>query len=56
MNKIHVTTYEMSKRITIMLSEEIYKKLRAKQAMEIKKSVKSVSFSKVISETLKKCL
>ena len=46
----------MSKRITIMLSEEIYKKLRAKQAAEIKKSAKSVSFSKVITDTLKRCI
>ena len=56
MNKIHVIKYEMSRRITIMLSEELYKKLRVKQAAEIKKSAKSVSFSKVISDTLKHCI
>ena len=43
----------MSKRVTVVLSDENIKKLRAKQAVAIKKSMKSVSFSKVINETTK---
>ena len=46
----------MGTRVTIVLSDENLKKLRAKQAAAIKKSIKSVSFSKVINETLKKSL
>ena len=46
----------MGKRVTIVLSDENLKKLRAKQAAAIKKSTKSVSFSKVINETLRKSL
>ncbi len=46
----------MGKRVTIVLSDENIKKLRAKQAAAIKKSTKSVSFSKVINETLRKSL
>ena len=43
-------------RITIVLNGEIHKKLRVKQAKEIKNSEKSVSFSKIINECLKKTL
>lgn len=46
----------MPKRITIVLDDEIDKKLRAKQAAMIRKSESSVSFSQVINETLKKSL
>ena len=46
----------MGKRVTIVLSDENIKKLRAKQAAAIKKSTKSVSFSKEINETLRKSL
>ncbi|MCV0431090.1 hypothetical protein [Nitrosopumilus sp.] len=46
----------MSKRITITLDDEILKKLCAKQATAIKKSSKSVSFSKVVNDTLRKSL
>jgi len=35
----------MAKRITVVLDDEIVKKLHAKQAAAIKKSSKSVSFS-----------
>ncbi len=37
-----------------MLDDELLKKLRKKQAQEIKKSQKSVSLSKIINETLAK--
>ncbi len=46
----------MNQRITIMLDEEIIKKLRNLQAKQIKESAESVSFSKVISECLIKSL
>ena len=42
----------MSKRITVILDDENYKKLRSKQAAIIKKSSKSVSFISVINDTL----
>jgi len=44
----------MTHRITIMLEDDIVKKLRAIQAKMIQTDVSSVSFSKVINETLKK--
>ena len=43
----------MGKRITIVLDDDLVKKLREKQAKLIKKSVKSVSFSSVLNETLR---
>ncbi|MEK0349525.1 MAG: hypothetical protein QQN62_07680 [Nitrosopumilus sp.] len=43
----------MSKRITVVLDDDLVKKLRKKQADLIKKSVKSVSFSSVLNETLR---
>ena len=44
----------MGERITIVLDDNIIKKLREKQAKLIKESTKSVSFSRVINETLRK--
>ena len=44
----------MASRITIMLDEDLIKKLHDLQAKEIKKSEKSVSFSKVLNQTLRK--
>ncbi len=46
----------MGKRITVVLDDELVKKLREKQANQIKKSVKSVSFSRVLNMTLRKCM
>jgi hypothetical protein len=46
----------MGKRITIVLDEDLIKKLHEIQAKQIKESTKSVSLSGVISETLKKGL
>lgn len=48
--------FVMGKRITVVLDEDLLKKLRALQAKQIKDSATSVSFSKVINETLKKSL
>lgn len=44
----------MAKRITIMLDEELDKKIRVLQAKMIQNENKSVSFSKVINEVIKK--
>jgi len=44
----------MGQRITIVLDDDLVKKLREKQAKQIKESVKSVSFSMVVNETLRK--
>ncbi len=46
----------MPKRITIMLDDDLLKKLRETQAKQIKISTKSVSFSRVLNEVLRKGL
>ncbi len=46
----------MAKRITIVIDDNLLMKLRRKQAQLTKESVKSVSFSRVLNETLSKCL
>jgi len=46
----------MAKRITIMLDEDLDKKIRLRQANMIQKENKSVSFSRVINDILKKDL
>jgi hypothetical protein len=42
----------MSKRVTVVLDDNIIKKLRILQAKKIKKTSKSVSFSSVIHDVL----
>jgi len=49
-------TAEMKKRVTIIFDIDIVKKLREKQSKLIKETVKSVSFSRVVNETLRKCI
>jgi hypothetical protein len=44
------------RRHTIVLDEEVEKKLRHMQADQIKKTGKSVSFSAVINDTLRKAI
>jgi len=44
----------MSNRITIVLDDDLIKKLREKQAKQIKETTKSVSFSSVINQILRK--
>ncbi len=44
----------MAKRITIMIDEDIDKKLRLIQAKQITKTNSSVSFSKVLNEVIRK--
>jgi len=46
----------MPKRVTIVLDDDLTKKLRAIQSKNIVKLKKSVSFSHVINETLRKVL
>lgn len=46
----------MGKRITIVLDDEIVKKLRILQAKRISKSESAVSFSNVINTELKRLL
>jgi hypothetical protein len=44
----------MGKRVTVVLDDDLVKKIREKQAKLIKESVKSVSFSHVVNVTLRK--
>jgi len=46
----------MSKRITIVLDDDLVKKLRERQSNLIKKSSKSVSFSRVVCDSLRKSI
>jgi hypothetical protein len=46
----------MTKRVTIVLDEDLDKKLRRIQADKIAKTVSSVSFSNVLNEQLRKSL
>lgn len=46
----------MPQRITILLEDNIFKKLRFIQAKQLKSERKSVSFSNVINQTLEKGL
>ena len=48
--------YNMAKRITIMLDDDLLKKLHEVQAKQIKDTSESVSFSAVLNETLRKRL
>ncbi|KAG2471654.1 MAG: hypothetical protein NPMRTHETA2_2850002 [Nitrosopumilales archaeon] len=43
-------------RVTVILDEEVMKKLRKRQAKLLLKSRKHVSFSSVVNECLKKCI
>ncbi len=46
----------MSKRITVMIDDDLDKKLRLLQAKEITKSMKSVSYSSTLNDILRKNL
>jgi hypothetical protein len=46
----------MAKRVTIMLDDDLDKKVRTLQAKEISQSASSVSFSKMINVLLRKQL
>ncbi len=46
----------MAKRVTIMIDQDLDKKLRIMQAKIIQKESKSVSYSRVLNETLRKAI
>ena len=46
----------MSKRITIMIDDDIDKKLRQRQAKTIQQTNQTCSFSKTINDVLRKAL
>ena len=46
----------MVKRVTVMIEDDVDKKLRAKQAKIIQKTNSSYSYSKVVTDTLKQDL
>jgi len=46
----------MSKRVTIMIDDDLDKKLRLRQAKLIQQEQSSCSYSKVLNETLRKTL
>ena len=46
----------MAKRITIMIDDDLDKKLRLIQAKEITKTSSSISYSQVVNEMLRKQL
>ncbi len=46
----------MSKRITIMIDDDLDKKLRVHQAKLIQQTNSSYSYSRVLNETLRKAL
>ncbi len=46
----------MGKRITIVLDDDLLKKLHDVQAKEIRQNSKSVSFSRVLNKELRKSL
>jgi len=46
----------MSKRVTIMIADDVDKKIRTKQAYEIRKTSGSVSYSTTVNQILRKCL
>ncbi len=46
----------MSKRVTIMIDDDLDKKLRLRQAKIIQQENSSCSYSKVLNETLRKVL
>ncbi|GBH34824.1 hypothetical protein NZNM25_16150 [Nitrosopumilus zosterae] len=55
--KIHkISMIKMSKRVTIMIDEDLDKKLRLRQAKLIQQEQTSYSYSKVLNESLRKVL
>ena len=46
----------MGRRVTIMIDDDLDKKLRFRQAKIIQQTQSSYSFSRVLNETLRKCL
>ena len=53
---IQIIMSYMSKRVTIMIDEDLDKKLRLRQAKMIQQEQSSYSYSRVLNETLRKAL
>jgi len=53
--KLIITSY-MSKRVTIMIDDDLDKKLRLRQAKMILQEQSSYSYSRTLNETLRKVL
>jgi len=47
---------KMVRRVTIMLEDDLVKKLRIKQSKMLQETNDTVSFSRVINDTLRSCL
>ncbi len=47
---------KMGKRVTVVLHDDLMKKLRERQSKLIKKTTSSVSFSKVLDDVIRECL
>jgi len=46
----------MSKKLSVVIDDELVKKLRNIQSMNIRKSKKAVSFSKIVNDELRKSI
>ena len=46
----------MAERKTIMIDDEVIKKIRIRQAKKIKETASTVSFSSIINEMLRDCI
>ena len=46
----------MAKRVTIMIDDDLHKKIRYRQAKLIEKTNNAVSFSQLVNDTLRKCM
>ena len=55
-NKKFLGGYSMSKRLTIMLDDDLDRKLRILQAKMIQKNQGSYSFSRAVNDSLRKTL
>ena len=47
---------QMSRRVTIMIDEDLDKKIRLRQAKHIQQEQSSYSYSRVLNETLRKSI
>lgn len=48
--------YSMGKRITVIIDEDLLKKLYEKQSKQIKENLTHISFSRVLNDVLRKCI
>jgi len=54
LNMIFISVHNMSKRVTIMIDDDLDKKLRIRQAKMIQQEQSSYSFSRTLNEILRK--